>query len=39
MDGYDSAKTMAERWNISVRQVQILCSNGKIENATKFGHV
>ena len=36
---YVGAKAMAERWNISVRQVQMLCSNGKIENAAKFGHV
>ena len=39
MNGYVKAETMAERWNVSVRQVQLLCQNGKIEGASKFGNV
>jgi hypothetical protein len=38
MDGYVKAEEMALRWNISVRQVQLLCQNGKIKNASKFGN-
>ena len=37
MNGYIKAEIFAERWNISVRQVQALCKNGKIEGAIKFG--
>jgi len=39
MNGYVKAEAMAERWNVSVRQVQLLCQNGKIEGASKFGNV
>ena len=38
MNGYVSAEMMASRWNTSVRQVQLLCQNGKIEGASKFGN-
>ena len=38
MDGYVKAEEMALRWNISVRQVQLLCQNGKIKNVSKFGN-
>ncbi len=37
MIGYEKAEDLAERWNISVRQVQILCKAGKVEGAIKFG--
>ena len=37
MKGYVTAEELAEQWNVSIRQVQILCQNGKIENASKFG--
>jgi hypothetical protein len=37
MKGYITAEEMAERWNVTARQVQILCKNGKIEGASKFG--
>lgn len=37
MNGYVTAEVMAERWNVTIRQVQILCKNGKIEGASKFG--
>ena len=39
MNGYIKAEEIAERWNVSVRQVQLLCQNGKIEGASKFGNV
>jgi len=38
MNGYVKAEEMAERWDVSVRQVQLLCQNGKIEGASKFGN-
>jgi hypothetical protein len=38
MNGYVKAEEMAVRWNVSVRQVQLLCQNGKIDNASKFGN-
>ena len=38
MNGYVKAEAMAERWNVSIRQVQLLCQNGKIEGASKFGN-
>ena len=38
MNGYVSADVMAKRWNISVRQVQLLCQSGKIEGISKFGN-
>ena len=38
LNGYAKAEEMANRWNVSVRQVQMLCQNGKIEGASKFGN-
>jgi hypothetical protein len=29
---------MAKRWNVSVRQVQLLCQNGKIQGASRFAN-
>jgi hypothetical protein len=37
MNGYVQAKEIAERWNVSTRQVQLLCNAGKIDGAVKFG--
>lgn len=37
--GFVTVKDIAERWKISPRTVQILCAEGKIEGATKFGRV
>jgi hypothetical protein len=37
MDGYAKAEELAEKWNVSARQVQLLCQNGKIKGASKFG--
>ena len=38
MNGYVTADIMAARWNVSVRQVQLLCQNGQIKDASKFGN-
>jgi hypothetical protein len=38
MKGYVTAEEMAEHWNVSLRQVQMLCKSGKIESASKFGN-
>ena len=32
-----SARQAAEKWNITDRQVQSLCSQGKIKSATRLG--
>lgn len=37
MDGYFTVREIAEKWNMSIRNVQNLCSAGKIEGVTKFG--
>ena len=36
---YLSAKQMADKWNISQRRVQILCSENRIDGAFKVGEV
>jgi hypothetical protein len=37
MNGYVTAEEMAAQWNVSLRQVQVLCKDGRIEGASKFG--
>jgi hypothetical protein len=37
MNGYVTPDEMALRWNVTPRQVQILCKAGKIDGAEKFG--
>ncbi len=37
LNGYKTANDLAEEWNVTVRQVQMLCASGKIEGVTKFG--
>ncbi len=37
MIGYVQSEELAERWNVSARQIQMLCKAGKIEGAVKFG--
>ena len=37
MEGYLTIKQVAEKWNISPRRVQVLCSSGRIQGAVKFG--
>ena len=39
IEGFTTAKDMAQRWNVTTRTVQILCSEGRIEGATKFGDI
>ena len=38
MKGYVTADEMAKRWNVSVRQIQLLCQNGKIKDTSRFGN-
>ena len=38
IEGYVTVKDMSERWGITPRTVQILCSEGKIEGVTRFGN-
>ncbi len=39
MEKYLTAKEISDKWGISVRAVQTMCVNGKIEGAKKFGGV
>ncbi len=38
MDGFMSVKDAAAQWNISERQVQKLCSEGRINGVTRFSN-
>jgi hypothetical protein len=38
MNGYVTAEEIAKRWNVSVRQVQILCKRGRIKGAQRFAN-
>lgn len=38
MNGFITAKEAAEKWNISVRNIQNLCAAGKLDGAMKFGN-
>ena len=38
MIGYMQAEDVAKRWDVSMRQVQYLCKQGRIEGAVKFGN-
>lgn len=35
--GYLEVNEIAEKWNISTRRVQIMCADGLIPGAVKFG--
>ena len=37
MDQYITLKEAAEKWGISERRIRILCTDGRIEGATKMG--
>ena len=37
MNDYLTAPEIAKKWNITRRQVQYLCSQGRIEGAIKIG--
>lgn len=32
-------KEASERWNLSIRRIEILCTEGRIDGAQKFGTV
>lgn len=34
---YLSIRQISEKWGISVRRIQVLCSEGRISGATKIG--
>lgn len=36
---YMTAKEAAQKWNITVRRVQVLCAQGRIKGATRLGNV
>ena len=38
MNGFIRVDEIAERWNISARQVQAMCKANMIEGAIKFGN-
>lgn len=38
IEGYVTIKELAEKWGVTRRRVQILCSQGRIPGATRFGH-
>ncbi|SHK77488.1 hypothetical protein SAMN02745136_03313 [Anaerocolumna jejuensis DSM 15929] len=37
MEGYITIKQASEKWNITPRRIQVLCSTGRIDGAVKFG--
>lgn len=37
MEGFMTTKEAAEKWNISVRQVQNHCKNGRIKGVIRVG--
>ena len=37
MNGYVTVRGMANRWDVSERQVQVWCKSGKIEGVVLFG--
>ena len=37
MTGYVKAEEISKRWDISIRQIQTLCKQGRIDGAVKFG--
>lgn len=39
IDGYKTVNQVAEEWGVNPRTIQAMCSDGKIEGATKFGNV
>lgn len=36
---YMTAKEAAQKWNITVRRVQVLCAHGRIQGATRLGNI
>ena len=38
MEGYRTIKEMAEQWDLTVRRVQKMCADGKIDGVQRFGN-
>lgn len=38
MSGYITVRDIADKWNMSVRNIQNLCAAGKLDGAVKFGN-
>lgn len=38
IEGYTTVKEIARDWGITPRTVQIMCAEGKIKGATRFGN-
>lgn len=38
MNGYTTIQEIAKKWGIGERRVNVLCSQGRIEGAVKFGN-
>ena len=39
MEGYSTIQEIAQKWNLTPRRVQKMCSDGKIAGVSKFGKV
>ena len=39
MNGYLTAQEVAEKWGVTVRQVQILCKEERIAGAERMGKI
>ena len=37
IEGYRNIKEASEKWEISPRRIQVLCSEGRIDGASKLG--
>lgn len=37
IEGYITVKELAEKWGVTTRTIQVMCADGRIENAVKFG--
>jgi excisionase family DNA binding protein len=38
IDSYMTVKEAAEKWNLNVRTVQMMCADGRLENVVRFGN-
>lgn len=39
MKGFVTAKEVSEKWGVSLRTVQAMCAEGKINGATKMSNI
>lgn len=39
LEGYITVNKLAEKWELSPRTIQVMCAEGKIPGAVKFGNV